>query len=47
MHYFFEEVLLGCLSLTDDGLDSRVRGLLPDPNPRVPKYCRVSGRVSG
>ncbi len=23
------------------------RGLLPDPNPRVPKYCRVSGRVSG
>ncbi len=24
-----------------------VRGLLPDPNPRVPKYCRVSGRVSG
>ncbi len=25
----------------------RGRGLLPDPNPRVPKYCRVSGRVSG
>ncbi len=24
MHYFSEEVLLGCLSLTDDGLDSRV-----------------------
>ncbi len=24
MHYFFEEVLLGCLSLTDDGLHSRV-----------------------
>ncbi len=24
-----------------------VRGLLPDPNPRVPKYCRASGRVSG
>ncbi len=23
------------------------RGLLPDPNPRVPKFCRVSGRVSG
>ncbi len=23
------------------------RGLLPDPNPRVPKYFRVSGRVSG
>ncbi len=23
------------------------RGLLPDPNSRVPKYCRVSGRVSG
>ncbi len=21
------------------------RGLLPDPNPRVPKYCPVSGRV--
>ncbi len=21
------------------------RGLLPDPNPRVPKYFRVSGRV--
>ncbi len=28
-------------------LDASVRGLLPDPNPRVPKYCRVSGRVSG
>ncbi len=25
----------------------QARGLLPDPNPRVPKYCRVSGRVSG
>ncbi len=25
----------------------KTRGLLPDPNPRVPKYCRVSGRVSG
>ncbi len=25
----------------------QTRGLLPDPNPRVPKYCRVSGRVSG
>ncbi len=24
-----------------------VRGLLPDPNPRVPTYFRVSGRVSG
>ncbi len=23
------------------------RGLLPDPNPPVPKYFRVSGRVSG
>ncbi len=23
------------------------RGLLSDPNPRVPKYFRVSGRVSG
>ncbi len=23
------------------------RVLLPDPNPRVPKYFRVSGRVSG
>ncbi len=33
------------------GLNSSIcvhtRGLLPDPNPRVPKYCRVSGRVSG
>ncbi len=27
--------------------DILIRGLLPDPNPRVPKYCRVSGRVSG
>ncbi len=25
----------------------QARGLLPDPNPRVPKYFRVSGRVSG
>ncbi len=27
--------------------DVNIRGLLPDPNPRVPKYFRVSGRVSG
>ncbi len=27
--------------------DAPGRGLLPDPNPRVPRYSRVSGRVSG
>ncbi len=44
-----------CTGLRPRGMRSKLtgywcchgRGLLPDPNPRVPKYFRVSGRVSG
>ncbi len=36
-----------CVSKMNESLKSlhQNRGLLPDPNPWVPKYFRVSGRV--
>ncbi len=47
-HWIVEAVALAYQSQGEPcPLGVRARGLLPDPNPRVPKYFRVSGRVSG